>query len=454
MTRAIVVVDLGFGDAGKGLLTDSLVRREGAGLVVRFNGGAQAGHNVVTPDGRHHTFSQFGSGTFCGARTFLTEDVLLDPDALLLEAISLARKGVGEPLHRLRVSSQARVVTPYHRALGRLRELARGRRRHGSCGAGVGETVRDSIHFPEQTVRAADLLRPGRLVEKLDEVRARKEVEASDLSPAPGAAAAFTSEMRIFGDASVPRRWARSCAPLAGAQSIAAPGALEEWLRQEECTVFEGAQGVLLDEHYGFHPYTTWSRSTSTHAVEVLAQLAPEAERTVVGVLRAHACRHGPGPFPTEWQEPQLAVREHNRTGAWQGPMRYGWFDAVLARYSVDCDAAVDCLAVTFLDVLPASGWPCAVSYAFDDPLDGGVADRLRSEGGAIVALEPAREPSLAGQEELGRVLGEVKPNLESVAPAPASVVERIARALNRPVRLTSVGPTADHVRSTPGAAS
>jgi adenylosuccinate synthase len=129
--------------------------------------------------------------------------------------------------------------------------------------------------------------------------------------------------------------------------------------------------------------------------------------------------------------------------------MRYGWFDAVLARYSVDCDAAVDCLAVTFLDVLPASGWRCAVSYAIDDGLQGGVADRCRSEGGAITALDPPRETSLADQEALGRLLSRVKPNLESSALGPASVIGRIARALNRPVWLASVGPTADHVRAT-----
>lgn len=444
--RAIVVVDLGFGDAGKGVMTDFLVRREGAGLVVRFNGGAQAGHNVVTVEGRHHTFSQFGSGTFYGARTFLTEHVLLDPDALVREARALSQLGVGEPLRRLRVSAEARVVTPYHRALGRLRELARGPERHGSCGAGVGEAVRDSIHFPQHTVRAAELLRPARLVEKLDEVRARKEVEALDLCPAAGAEAAFASEVRIFQDESVSARWASSCSPLLDAGAIADAGLLEEWVRVEECTVFEGAQGVLLDEAIGFHPYTTWSRSTSANALEVLADLAPEAERLVVGVLRAHACRHGPGPLPTECTDSRLAVREHNRSGPWQGPMRYGWFDAVLARYAIECDGAIDCLAVTFLDALPASGWPCAVSYSIDDELDGSVFDRFRSVSGALTGLKPPPEPSLSNQAALGRFLARAEPNFDSSSPDPASVIRRIVRALDRPVRLASFGQTADHV--------
>ena len=125
--RAFAVVDLGFGDAGKGLLTDFLVRRTGASVVVRFNGGAQAGHNVVTSDGRHHTFSQLGAGSFVsGVRTFLSRDVVVHPTALLREAEALREKGVRGALERVAISEHARIVTPYHQALNRLRELARG----------------------------------------------------------------------------------------------------------------------------------------------------------------------------------------------------------------------------------------------------------------------------------------------------------------------------------------
>src|SRR3954471_16685245 len=125
--RAIVIVDLGFGDAGKGLLTDYLVRRTGARMVVRYNGGAQAGHNVVAPDGRHHTFAQFGSGTFVpGVRTFLSRDVVVHPSALPREELALRSAGVTDGFERLSISADALVITPYHQALGRMRELARG----------------------------------------------------------------------------------------------------------------------------------------------------------------------------------------------------------------------------------------------------------------------------------------------------------------------------------------
>ena len=115
--RASAVVDLGFGDSGKGLATDWLVRTTGADVVVRFNGGAQAGHNVVTPDGRHHTFSQLGAGSFVeGVRTFLSRDVVVHPTALVREAAVLAERGVPDPLARVAVSERALVITPFHQA--------------------------------------------------------------------------------------------------------------------------------------------------------------------------------------------------------------------------------------------------------------------------------------------------------------------------------------------------
>src|SRR5437763_7917023 len=119
--RAFVVVDLAFGDSGKGLLTDFLVRRTGARMVVRYNGGAQAGHNVVAPDGRHHTFAQFGAGTLVpGVRTFLSRFVAVHPTALLREEAALAGIGVADAFGRIAVSEAALVITPFHQAANRL----------------------------------------------------------------------------------------------------------------------------------------------------------------------------------------------------------------------------------------------------------------------------------------------------------------------------------------------
>src|SRR3954468_4538538 len=129
-----VLVGLGFGDCGKGLFTDALCRRWPVHTVVRFNGGAQAGHNVVLPDGRHHTFSQFGAGTFVpGVRTLLAAPVVVHPTALLVEDAVLRGAGVHDALARLTIAATCRLTTPYHQAAGRLRERLRGTQAHGSC---------------------------------------------------------------------------------------------------------------------------------------------------------------------------------------------------------------------------------------------------------------------------------------------------------------------------------
>src|SRR5207248_6354838 len=123
----LVVVDLGYGDAGKGTVVDWLCASRPVHTVVRFNGGAQAGHNVVTPDGRHYTFAQFGAGTFHpGVRTHLSRHVVVDPLALVAEADHLVAVGVPGPLGRLTVDRSALLATPYHRAANRARERARG----------------------------------------------------------------------------------------------------------------------------------------------------------------------------------------------------------------------------------------------------------------------------------------------------------------------------------------
>ena len=166
--QAILVVDLGFGDAGKGSLVDYYVRHYRAHTVVRFNGGAQAAHNVVTPDGRHHKFSQFGSGTFVpGVRTHLSRYMLVDPVALLAEERHLRQVGVPDAFARLTIDPNAPVVTPFQRAANRLRELQRAAGRHGSCGMGIGETMADLIADPAQVLHARDLLRRPSVLERL-----------------------------------------------------------------------------------------------------------------------------------------------------------------------------------------------------------------------------------------------------------------------------------------------
>ncbi|MFI5936506.1 adenylosuccinate synthetase [Actinoplanes sp. NPDC051494] len=383
----VAVVDLGYGDAGKGTVVDALCGDGGVRAVLRFNGGAQAAHNVVAPDGRHHTFAQFGSGTFAGVPTHLTRFVVVDPLALAAEAASL-----GNPFHLLTIDADALLVTPWHRAANQVRERRRGGGRHGSCGMGIGQTMEYALSNADAP-RAADV-RSAALRLKLAAVRDRLVAAFGplDAPPLDDVVAAF----RAFG----------------AAVSIVDASYTAKLLREGRC-VFEGAQGVLLDEWRGWHPYTTWSTTTFDN----VAELCDSFER--LGVVRTYTTRHGAGPFVTE--APLDLPEAHNGVGQWQGAFRVGHFDAVAHRYAVEVAGGVDALAVTHLDA-PSRCPALRICTSYD------VADRL----------EPGPFRDLAYQRELTALVSRAEP---AALHRPASFVDDIADLLGAPVRLESWGP-------------
>ncbi|GAA1811758.1 adenylosuccinate synthetase [Actinomadura chokoriensis] len=401
----VIVVDLGFGDAGKGTIVDHLCSASPVTAVVRFNGGAQAAHNVVAADGRHHTFAQFGSGTFTpGVRTHLSRFMLVDPLSLAAEADHLRALGVGDALDRLTVDADALLTTPYHRAANRARESARGAARHGSCGMGIGETASYALAHGDAP-RAGDCLSPARLRRRLGALRDwylgtfPGGEHVPDVEACADAFTAFGERVRIVGG-----------------------GHLRGLLRAGR-VVFEGAQGVLLDEWHGFHPYTTWSTTTFANAETLLAEAGGTATR--LGVLRAYATRHGPGPFVTE--DPALTADlpdRHNGTGRWQGAFRVGHLDAIALRYALEAAGGADGLAVTHLDVAGARP-DLRVCRAYD--LDGERVERLETG-----------PPDLDRQAALTRRLLRARP----VHAPLGDPVETIEDALGAPVVLRSYGPT------------
>jgi adenylosuccinate synthase len=455
--RAWVLVDLGFGDSGKGLLTDSLVRQTGAGVVVRYNGGAQAGHNVVAPDGCHHTFSQFGSGSFVpGVKTFLSDRMVVHPTGLLVEGERLQVLGLQDVFSRLRISERALIVTPFHQAANRIRELARGENRHGSCGVGVGETVEDAAAFlnvaafpnaatigimgADECIRAGDLSNAFVLRRKLRAVRNRKYQAMWSLCRDAPAGSPLAHEWQTFAHEDVIDRWIEAVAPVHRMGLVATDATLQDWLSQTDAVVFEGAQGVLLDQDVGFHPYTTWSRSTTQNADELIRALAPEAEVRRIGVLRCFAMRHGPGPLPTETDELDGWVREHNRTNEWQGRVRYGWFDAVLAKYALDRatgtlpgpECGVEALAVTHLDLLPhLKTWKYCSNYS--NPIE------FPLPGSPVLPLDK--------RERLTQALLAARPVFETCPAEAEAVIRTIESLLGCPVGWAASGPKAQDVR-------
>jgi adenylosuccinate synthase len=406
----VIVVDLGYGDSGKGGVVGWLSSVGSGHVVVRFNGGAQAAHNVVTADGRHHTFAQFGSGSFTpGVRTHLSRFMLVDPVALAAEAAHLASVGVGDALERLTVDREALLTTPYHRAANRARELARGQDRHGSCGMGIGETARYALEYLADAPHVADCAAPRTLARKLAGLRDRLADELGPLD-APGVA--------DVGDA---------YRAFAGRVALVDGGYLRRMLRSGP-VVFEGAQGVLLDEWRGFHPYTTWSTTTFDNAETLLAEAGETALR--LGVVRTYLTRHGPGPLVTE--DPTLELPEpHNRHGAWQGAFRVGHQDAVALRYAVEVTGGADALALTHLDTAARHPLRLCRSYQVD--------------GHTLTRITPGPARDLRWQERLTGQLLRARPEYgESGGDWPGMIEE----VLGVPVVLRSYGPGAGDKRA------
>jgi adenylosuccinate synthase len=431
MQQAFLTVDLGFGDAGKGTVVDYLTRAHDAHTVVRYNGGAQAGHRVVTPAGQEHVFAQFGSGTLAGAATHLSRFMLIEPLAMMAEEEHLRTLGVVDAFQRTTIDEQALVITPFQRAANRLKELARGDRRHGSCGMGVGETMADSLADGDAVVRVGDLTHPDILRARLHTLAV---INARKLEPLL-ASLPQTQQVEDELDVLNSRDWVDwlmvEYARFAAEAQICPRETLHAILQKPGVVVFEGAQGVLLDEWVGFHPYTTWSRTTLANAERLLGEAGYEGKATRLGITRAYTTRHGAGPFASE--DPSLSALlpdAANGFGPWQQGFRVGWLDLVMLRYARRVVGRLDALAVTCLD--RAARLPLLQ-----------VCEAYCCDGTFLGDIAPSPNPhDLADQERLTRCLERCKPFLREMDDVTA-LLDLLTGRLGVPIVLTSSGPTA-----------
>lgn len=348
MKKTVIVAGMAYGDESKGATVDFLCRHLGAKLIVRYNGGHQAEHNVVLADGRHHTFSQFGSGTFIpGVRTHLSRFMLVNPVAMMVEEVHLRTVGVTDAFERLTVDRECVVVTPYHRAFNRLEEMNRGHRAHGSCGLGVGCARR--LALEGLALRVKDLGKPRIVQGILTQIRERLVREA------------FEFIYRV------------ECTPESEMESEVLDteyiGELHDWYQQwvskvtvdsfepDDVMVFEGAQGVLLDETHGVAPYTTWTNCTFENAFTLLAEAdVTDGEVVKMGCWRSYFTRHGNGPFPSEgkfndsyWNLSRFP-EQHNTYGRYEGHWRIGGFNYAQAKFAAEVCGGIDEISVSHLD--------------------------------------------------------------------------------------------------------
>jgi adenylosuccinate synthase len=379
-SNVILVAGLGFGDEGKGTTVEYLTHTEKAHTVVRYNGGAQAAHNVVLADGRHHTFSQFGSGTFQGAATHLSRFMLVEPMFLRAEAAALRKLGIADPFSKLTIERGAPLITPYHRAANRFKESVRLQSRHGSCGMGIGETVSMLTKYGRDLVPVADDLNSySRLLEKLAFV---KKIKLEEMGGAP--TTLMDTPIETVADA-----WTN----IGSRIKIVDEQYLQDALSKPGTVIFEGAQGVLLDKTYGFFPFSTPTDITFNNAIELIG---PEHARNAkrVGVIRSYQTRHGPGPLPTE---APLEVKEgHNAENNWQGGFRTGHFDIPLLRYALDVIGELDHVVLTHADCIPKLTKVCTTYTAANDTVREFLTDRRPRK---------TRYEDLPYQQRLGRAI-------------------------------------------------
>jgi adenylosuccinate synthase len=329
--KAYVVIGACFGDEGKGLTTDYLsAKHVGKNLVVRFNGGAQAGHTVQTPSGLRHVFKHFGSGSLAGAATYLSDFFICNPILFGIELKDLRSLRIQPKVY---VSSKAIVTTPYDMMINQIVEEFRSRARHGSCGVGINETVERNLN-PEFALQVADLLDEKILQEKLIKIQsqwvkqrlAALKVDAlskdwQDRLASPAIVEFFLQQVKSF---------------LANTELTD-----NQILQKFDNVIFEGAQGLLLDEVKGFFPHVTRS-STGLKNVIAIANDAKIKELEVYYVARAYLTRHGAGPLPFELQEiPYAKVLDAtNIHNLFQGSLRFSWMNLDLLQQAITSDLA------------------------------------------------------------------------------------------------------------------
>lgn len=326
--RARVVIGANFGDEGKGLVTDYLCALSGAGVVVRFNGGAQAGHTVVTPDNERHVFHHFGSGSFCEVPTFLSQFFVCNPILFFQELEALGELGFRPQVF---AHPDCLVTTFADMLINQRKENARAGNRHGSCGIGFHETmVRSEVS--ELKITMGDLWNGGKRLE-------------SQLAEICGKYAKFRTGKTINEPAMVDAFL--KCANLF-AETIAPAG-----IGQCKEPVFEGSQGLLLDQNNkDFFPHVTHS-NTGMQNVRVLCQQAGIINMDIYYVSRSYLTRHGAGKLPNE-DESLSHEDDTNVPNPWQGSLRFAPLDSRLKeRCAKDAQSQPFKLVMTHCDQVP-----------------------------------------------------------------------------------------------------
>jgi adenylosuccinate synthase len=417
MSKNVVVIGAQWGDEGKGKIVDLLTDRVSA--VVRFQGGHNAGHTLVI-NGKKTVLRLLPSGILHPSVTaFIGNGVVLSPQALLEEIAELEAAGV-EVRGRLRVSEACPVVLPYHVALDKAREAAKGDAKIGTTGRGIGPAYEDKV--ARRAIRVQDLFARERLAAKLGEVldyhnfvlKNYFKVATIDFQETLEQALAHAEVLR----------------PLVADVS----SELNALIAQGKNVLFEGAQAALLDIDHGTYPYVTSSNCVAGQA-SAGAGVGPQQLHYVMAIAKAYATRVGSGPFPTELEDEvgeRLRVRGHEYGSVTGRPRRCGWFDAAALKRSVQING-VSGLCITKLDVLDGLD---TIRVAVGYKVRGEKRDILPVGAEALAICEPVYEEHPGWQES---TLG-VK-SFDKLPVAAQKYLRRLEELVGAPIAIISTGP-------------
>ena len=412
----VAVIGAQWGDEGKGKVVDWLASR--ADLVVRFQGGHNAGHTLVVGN-QTYKLSLLPSGLVRGKMGIIGNGVVIDPEALLAEIERVRGQGIEVTPATLRVAENAPLILPLHAALDRAREAARGERKIGTTGRGIGPAYEDKV--ARRAIRVADLAEPATLDAKLDELLLHHNTLLRGLGAETFEKPALMQYLLDLAPRILPFAdpvWER----------------LDEARRAGRRILFEGAQAVMLDIDHGTYPYVTSSNTVAATAASG-SGMGPHAIGFVLGIAKAYTTRVGSGPFPTELLDAtgQLIGDRGREFGTVTGRRRRcGWFDATMVRQAVTV-GGIQGIVLTKLDVLDGlSELKIGIGYR----LDGKTISRLPASPAAQAAAEPVFE-TIEGWS--GSSAG-----ARSWADLPAQAVKyvrRIEELVGAPVILLTTGP-------------
>ncbi|KAA5607639.1 adenylosuccinate synthase [Roseospira marina] len=412
----VAVVGAQWGDEGKGKVVDWLSER--ADVVVRFQGGHNAGHTLVVNDAVYK-LSLLPSGVVRGKLSIIGNGVVVDPWALFDEIERIQKQGVTISPEVLRIADNACLILPIHGELDRAREEAAGGGKIGTTGRGIGPAYEDKV--ARRAVRVCDLAEPETLRFKIDRLMTHHNALRRGLGAEPLDGEQLFEQLQAL-------------APRLAPYATPVWKVLDEARRAGRRILFEGAQGAMLDVEHGTYPFVTSSNTVSGQAAAG-SGMGPGAVAYVLGITKAYTTRVGSGPFPTElFDDVGEGLGERGREfGTVTGRRRRcGWFDAVMVRQAIKV-GGVDGIVLTKLDVLDGmADLKVCVGYE----LDGVVLDHFPAGMAAQANVKPVYE-TLEGWSESTR-------GARTWADLPATAIKyirRIEELIEAPVAILSTGP-------------